>query len=41
MTPSSYGLPVDDVEAMQVLQSTQQLGRVKPTPQLVEFPLSL
>ena len=35
------GAPVDDVEPVEVLKRTEQLGRVEPTPALVELALTL
>ena len=35
------GAPVDDVEPVEVLKRTKQLGRVEPTPALVELALTL
>ena len=33
--------PVHDIEAVQVLESAQKLGRIEPTPAFVKFALPL
>jgi hypothetical protein len=39
--PDDRDSPVNDIEAVQMLQGAQELGRIKPAPQLVKLALPL
>jgi hypothetical protein len=41
MKEGELTLPIDDIEAMKVLQGTKKLGSVKSTPILIELSLAL